>query len=162
MSYERNTSETASGTTSSSKRENSSASSEPTAHESQQAAPHSDLPRTHDQRPGHAKHPESEAAFLLRQAAEAKAAIAQTAKDMGANLGHAVDVRLWTKDHPWSMLAAAVVGGFAAAAALVPSEEQQALNKLRKIEEALHLHMAGEKADKADKAKTTAEPDGKA
>ncbi len=118
------------------------------------------MPRTHDERPNHAKHPESEAAFLRRQAAQAKAAIAQTAKDMGTNLGHAIDVRLWTKDHPWSMIAAAVVGGFAAAATLVPSEEQQALSKLRKIEEALHLDALGEKAEK--KAKTTAEADGKA
>src|SRR5204863_3769293 len=50
---------------------------------------------------------------------------------------HAVDPRLWTKDHPWAMVAAAAAGGFAAACAAVPTRDQQAIKKLEKLEDAI-------------------------
>jgi hypothetical protein len=75
--------------------------------------------------------------------------MSQTVSEMGRSLGHAVDIRLWTKDHPWMVMAAAAVGGFAAAAALVPSEQESALSKLKKIEEALHLNHKEEKRGEA-------------
>lgn len=39
--------------------------------------------------------------------------------------------------HPWATLGAAAVAGFVAAHVMVPSEEERALKRLKKIEEAL-------------------------
>lgn len=79
----------------------------------------------------------SESEYLAQQAAAAKAAIASTLGDIKGRLGETIDVRLWTRQHPWITLASAAVAGFAAASTLVPSKEQQALKKLAAIEEAL-------------------------
>jgi len=79
----------------------------------------------------------SESEYLDKQATAAKEAIAATVSDLKNRLGETVDVRLWTRQHPWLMLASAAVAGFASASTLVPSKEQQALRKLASIEEAL-------------------------
>jgi hypothetical protein len=73
----------------------------------------------------------------VAQATHAQKAITRAITDLRGDLGHAVDPRLWTKDHPWMMVAAAAVGGFAAACAAVPSKDQRTLRKLEKLEEAL-------------------------
>jgi hypothetical protein len=81
--------------------------------------------------------PLSEADFLARQAADAKAAIGAVVNDLKRDLAQGADPRAWMQVAPWTTLAAAAVGGFVAAAAVVPSKEQQTLRRLRKIEEAL-------------------------
>lgn len=44
------------------------------------------------------------------------------------------------KIHPWATLGAAAVAGFAAAGVVVQSKEQQALNRLAKLEAALDVN----------------------
>lgn len=90
-------------------------------------------------KPGAAPDPAaSEAEYLAHQAADAKAAIARTLSQIGADLGHAVSPVGAIGSHPWLTLSATTVAGFVAAAAMVPSKKQQALRKLARIEKALH------------------------
>ena len=64
---------------------------------------------------------------------------------------------------PWTTLAGAAVAGFLAAAAAVPSKEEQALRRLRRMEKALHIdpdvsvhdRAAVEEKAKAGAAKTS-------
>ena len=51
-----------------------------------------------------------------------------------ADIGHGVDPRRLAGSHPWLSLLVAAVAGFVASAAVVPSEEDQLLKKLSKIE----------------------------
>lgn len=81
--------------------------------------------------------PQSEAEFLAKQAADAKAAIGAVVNDIKRDLTQGVDPRAWMQVAPWTTLGAAAVAGFLAAAAAVPSKEQQTLKRLKKIEEAL-------------------------
>jgi len=57
-------------------------------------------------------------------------------KAMG-EIGHGIDPRAWAQVHPWLTLAAASVAGFVTAAAVVPSEEDQLLKRLKKLEKSL-------------------------
>ena len=59
-------------------------------------------------------------------------------QDIKLRLGQGIDPLAWTKEHPWMALGAAAAAGFVATAAIVPSKEQQALNKLSRIERALN------------------------
>jgi len=93
----------------------------------------------------------SERSFLTRQANDAKAAIKAALSDMKTDAGQAVDPRLWTKDHPWAMVAAAAVGGFAAACAAVPTKDQQAIKKLEKLEDAIFGAERRHRAREAEK-----------
>ena len=79
----------------------------------------------------------SEAEFLQRQAEEAAKAISQVFGEFSKSLKDGIDPTLWTKEHPWAMVAGATVAGFAAAAMFVPSKEDQALRKLIAMEKAL-------------------------
>jgi len=53
------------------------------------------------------------------------------------DLAKGVDPRAWMQVAPWTTLASAAVAGFLAAAATIPSKEEQALRRLRKMEKAL-------------------------
>ena len=79
----------------------------------------------------------SEAAYLAEQAANAKAAFKQTLEEIKSGLGAGISPAEWTKEHPWMMLASAMVVGFTATTMAVPSKQQAALNRLKKIEAAL-------------------------
>ncbi|MEA2712023.1 MAG: hypothetical protein QOF78_4624 [Phycisphaerales bacterium] len=57
--------------------------------------------------------------------------------DIKRDLAQGIDPRGWMQVAPWTTLAGAAVAGFLAAAVAVPSKEEQALKRLRKIEEAL-------------------------
>jgi len=57
--------------------------------------------------------------------------------DIKHDVAHGVDPRAWMQVAPWTTLASATIAGFLAAAAAVPSKEQQALKRLRKLEDAL-------------------------
>ena len=82
--------------------------------------------------------PLSEADFLAKQAADAKAAIGSVVNDIKRDLSQGIDPRGWMQVAPWTTLGAAAVAGFLAAAATVPSKEEQTLKRLKKIEEALN------------------------
>lgn len=80
----------------------------------------------------------SEAELLQQQAEEAKQAMSRALSLFGQSIGHTVDPRTWTKEHPWISLTGAAVGGFVAASLLIPSEEERLLKKLAKLERAAH------------------------
>lgn len=82
--------------------------------------------------------PPGEADYIARQAAEASAAISNTLRAITGDLKQTVDVRLWTKEHPWMSVGAAAAAGFVAACMVVPTKEDQALRRLAKIEKALN------------------------
>ena len=79
----------------------------------------------------------TEATYLKREAERAQLAMRKSLSDVGANVLHGIDPRGWAHDHPWASLGAATVAGFTAACAVVPSEEQQAIKKLKAIDRAL-------------------------
>lgn len=79
------------------------------------------------------------AAYVARQADDARKAIAQTVTALKGNLLSGVDPRGWTKEHPWIAVGSAAVAGFVAAVALVPTKDDQALNRLKAIERALSM-----------------------
>jgi hypothetical protein len=80
----------------------------------------------------------SEAEFLDRQARAAKAAMQATVEEIRVELAQGLSPIELAKRHPWLALVGSAAGGFAAAAAMVPSKEQQALNRLRRMHEAMH------------------------
>ena len=71
-----------------------------------------------------------------QQAEEARQAMSQAASLFAKNLGHTVDPRTFTKQHPWMGLTGAAVGGFLAATLLIPSEEDRVIKRLMKLERA--------------------------
>src|SRR3954452_3884664 len=75
-----------------------------------------------------------ESEFLTKQAADAKAAISRVVSDMKNDLAKSADPRGWMQVAPWTTLGVAAVAGFVAAAVAVPSKEDQALKRLKKIE----------------------------
>ena len=74
---------------------------------------------------------------MTRQAADAKAAIARAKSDIAQDLARTADPRAWLAVAPWTTLAGAAVAGFLAAAVAIPSKQEQALRRLRKLEKAL-------------------------
>lgn len=64
---------------------------------------------------------ESEAEFLARQAAEAKAAITVGIERLHETLRDSADITEWTRQYPWTSVGVAAAAGFLAAAALTPS-----------------------------------------
>ena len=80
----------------------------------------------------------------MRQARDAKAAVARTARDLQHDLLRTADPRAWMLVHPWATLSAALVAGFAAASTAIPSKEEQALKRLSALEAALN---AGQKPE---------------
>jgi hypothetical protein len=101
-------------------------------HDSNSNAPSS--AKTSSKRPAT---PLTEAQYLAKQQADAQKAITRTLAQLKLDLVKTADPRAWMNVHPWATLGAAAVAGFAAAATVVPSKEQQALKKLRELEEAL-------------------------
>ena len=93
---------------------------------------------------------ESEAEFLRQQARESQAAMRHALADIITDTSHAIDPRLWTKEHPWATLGTALVSGFALASALIPDKRSAALRRLEKIEEAL---AAGERNRRKEEQK---------
>jgi hypothetical protein len=91
----------------------------------------------------------TEAEFLDLQATAARKAIADAFGGLKEDLAKGADPRVWMKSHPWLTLASAAAAGFAAAAAVVPSREQQALNRLQRIEAALNAGRHGAENGKA-------------
>ena len=69
--------------------------------------------------------PVSEADYIARQTAEARAAISNTINAISTDMKDTVDIRLWTKQYPWLAVGAAVCAGFAAACAVVPSKKEE-------------------------------------
>jgi hypothetical protein len=61
----------------------------------------------------------SEAEYLAREAENAKAAIWLGLHKLKDDLGDAVDVRMWTKEHPWIAVSVAVAAGFTTASAII-------------------------------------------
>jgi hypothetical protein len=97
----------------------------------------------------------SEADYLHEQAANAKAAFKQTLSEVFAGLGTGVSPAKWTEEHPWLMLASATAVGFTTACVSIPSKEQAALKRLKKLEEMLkeppperHHETNGKKVEK--------------
>jgi hypothetical protein len=89
--------------------------------------------------PNPSKHgPISEAAFLQQRAQTAREAIHATLDEIKTEFSQGLSPIELAKRHPWLTLLGSAVGGFAAAATLVPSKEQQALDRLRRVQEALH------------------------
>ena len=103
--------------------------------------------------------PFSEAEFLAKQQEAAKRAISNVITELTHNIGHGIDPRAWTKEHPWMMVAGATVAGFVGAMMAVPSKEEQALRRLARLEEAL-LPKASEKKEPAADGKHASEEDG--
>jgi hypothetical protein len=93
--------------------------------------------------------PAGESEFLTKQAADAKAAIGSVVNDLKQDLAKSIDPRGWVQTAPWTTLAAGAVAGFVAAAVAVPSKEDQALKRLRKLEEALNPHPRRDTVDTA-------------
>lgn len=81
--------------------------------------------------------PPSEPDYLTRQAEEAKAAMSHLVAQIQANLKDSADPRLWAREYPWLTVGSAAAAGFLAAFGLVPSKEQQALERLARIERAI-------------------------
>jgi len=79
----------------------------------------------------------SETDFLAKQVADAKAAMNRVIGEMTRDVGQGVDPRAWVQAAPWTTLAAAAVAGFVATALAVPSKEEQAVRRLKKLEAAL-------------------------
>src|SRR4051812_24720039 len=82
----------------------------------------------------------SESAFLQREADRAKQALSRAWRSTKTDVGHGLDPRAWTGEHPWIAMSVAAVAGFVTAAAVVPSEEERLHAKLEKITKALYAH----------------------
>ncbi len=80
----------------------------------------------------------TESAYLSQQAVAARAAMARAAHEMKASLAKGANPVAWAHAHPWIGVGAGAVAGFVAAVTLVPSKEEQALRRLRRIEAALN------------------------
>src|SRR4051812_33171638 len=107
-------------------------------------ASNSSAPSSERTSPSAPKTPPGESDFLTRQAADAKSAISRVMDDIKHDVAHGVDPRAWMQVAPWTTLASATIAGFLAAAAAVPSKEQQALKRLRKLEDALRPEADGD------------------
>src|SRR4030095_488402 len=81
--------------------------------------------------------PLTEAQYLTKQQADAQKAITRTLEQLKLDLVKTAAPRAWMLGPPGATLGVTAVAGFVAAAAMVPSKEQQALRKLRELEEAL-------------------------
>src|SRR5258706_6931580 len=77
----------------------------------------------------------TEAQYLEKQAAEARAAIEKVVGDIKRALGSTVDPRQWTKQYPWIATGTAVGAGFAAGYFLTPRDRDEAEEMWEKIKE---------------------------
>jgi len=67
--------------------------------------------------------------------------------EIATDLAKSVDPRGWMQAAPWTTLAAAALVGFAGTALVVPSKEEQALRRLRKLEKELRAQERERYAD---------------
>lgn len=79
----------------------------------------------------------SPSALLELEADDAMAAMKSVLQDMQQTLKQAADPHKLTAEHPWMSVGAAAVAGFVGAVMVVPSKEDAALKRLKRIEEAL-------------------------
>jgi hypothetical protein len=94
-----------------------------------------------------AKTPLTESQYLRKQQADARRAIEHTLSELKLDLIKTADPRAWMQMHPWATLGASAIAGFVTTAAFVPSKEQQALDRLAKIQETLARHEHPERFD---------------
>jgi gas vesicle protein len=67
----------------------------------------------------------SEADFISAQQNQARAAITQTIADMKHALAEGVDLREWTRQHPWILMGTAAVAGAVAGMLVTPSKDEK-------------------------------------
>jgi hypothetical protein len=72
----------------------------------------------------------SEADYLAREAADAKAALVNSIADLRIGVLKSADLRAWVKHYPWAAIGTAAVTGFAAATAVTPARGQSLHDKL--------------------------------
>jgi hypothetical protein len=77
----------------------------------------------------------TEAQYLEKQAAEARAAMEKVVADIKHALGSTVDPRQWTKQYPWIATGTAIGAGFAAGYFLTPRDRDEAEEMWEKIKE---------------------------
>jgi hypothetical protein len=88
-----------------------------------------------DDKKGDKKPPLTEAQYLEKQAAEARAAIEKVVGDIKHSLAGTADPRAWTKQYPWIATATAIGAGFAAGYFLTPRDRDEAQEMWEKIKE---------------------------
>src|SRR4051812_27036814 len=79
-----------------------------------------------DDKKGDKKPALTEAQYLEKQAAEARAAIEKVVGDIKHSLAGTADPRAWTKQYPWIATATAIGAGFAAGYFLTPRDRDEA------------------------------------
>jgi hypothetical protein len=67
----------------------------------------------------------SEADFISAQQTQARAAITQTIADLKQALAEGVDLREWTRQHPWILMGTAAVAGAVAGMLVTPSKDEK-------------------------------------
>jgi ElaB/YqjD/DUF883 family membrane-anchored ribosome-binding protein len=75
----------------------------------------------------------SEAEFLQHQTRQALAELSASLAEVKQGLADAVDVRLWTRRHPWASVGVAAAAGFTAATLVMPSKDETFGEKLSKL-----------------------------
>ena len=75
----------------------------------------------------------SEADYLAREVADAKAALTQSLAGLKLGLTNSADLRQWVKCYPWASLGAATAAGFAAAAAVTPAKGETINDKIAQL-----------------------------
>ncbi len=81
---------------------------------------------------------EQENDYLQQQADEAKAAIGNALREAKTALSQGMDPSEWTRKHPLIAVGSALAAGFAAAVVTISTKEQQELERLKEINQALH------------------------
>jgi hypothetical protein len=66
----------------------------------------------------------TEADFLAREQAQARAAISGVLADMKQALAQGADLKEWTRQHPWILMGGATVAGALAGMLLTPTKEE--------------------------------------
>ena len=66
----------------------------------------------------------TEADYLTREQAQARAAISGVLADMKQALAQGADLKEWTRQHPWILMGSATVAGTLAGMLLTPSKEE--------------------------------------
>jgi hypothetical protein len=93
----------------------------------------------------------SEADFLEREVADAKAALSHAVADLRNGVKSSADLRLWVKHYPWAAMGAAAVAGFAAATAVTPAKGETVGEKLSRLAKSAK---PGETTDSAGQVST--------
>ena len=75
---------------------------------------------------------QSETEYLEKEAAQARAAIDQTLKELTHTVGQAANPAVWTRQYPWAAVGIAAAGGLLGAALLKGSDLSSAPAELQK------------------------------